>query len=59
MQSVLRITTGVVAATAGFGVTKVLGWTDVGFEFSVFLGVYLVVAIGLDRALKGYGTKSA
>ena len=58
MQSVLRTTSGAVAATAAFGVTKLVGWTEIGFEFSVFLGAYLVVAVAFDRALTRYGARA-
>ena len=56
MQSVLVHVQGVVAAAAAFWVTKLAAWT--GFEFGVFIAVYLAVAIPLDRGMKRYGARS-
>ncbi len=59
MQSVLQYVPGVVAATVAFGATKIVAWTEIGFEFGVFLGAYLVVLLSVDRAMKRYGTRKA
>ena len=55
MQTILRFVPGAAGAVAGFGVTKLVGWTELGFEFGAFLGAYLVVAIAVDRAMRRYG----
>ena len=46
-------------ATVAFGATKIVAWTEIGFEFGVFLGAYLVVLLSVDRAMKRYGTRKA
>jgi hypothetical protein len=59
MQTILRFVPGVTAAAVAFVVTKLVGWTEIGFEFGAFLTAYLVVAASVDRAMKRYGAKSA
>jgi hypothetical protein len=58
MQVVVSFLPGVVGATAAFAVTKLLGWTDIGIEASVFLATYIVVTVGVARGMKRYGTPS-
>jgi hypothetical protein len=55
MQAMLRFIPGFAAASVAFVVTRLFSWTEVGFEFSVFLAAYAAVAISLDRGLKRYG----
>lgn len=55
MQVMLRFIPGLVAASVAFAVTRLFAWTEVGFEFSVFLAAYAAVAISLDRGMKRYG----
>ncbi len=59
MQSVLQYVPGVVAATVAFGATKIVAWTEIGFEFGIFFGAYLVVLLSVDRGMKRYGTRKA
>ena len=58
MESVLRYVPGVVAAMVAFVATKLVAWTELGFEFRVFLTAYLVVVLSVDRGMKRYGTRS-
>ena len=55
MQAILRFVPGLGGALVGFGVTKLVGWTELGFELGAFLLSYLVVAVAVDRAMKRYG----
>ncbi len=57
MQSVLRYVPGVVAAVIAFVATKIVAWTQIGFEFGVFLGAYLVTVVSVDRGMKRYGAR--
>ena len=41
-----------------FVATKLVAWTELGFEFGVFLTAYLVVVLSVDRGMKRYGTRS-
>ncbi len=59
MQSVLQYVPGVVAATVAYVATKIVAWTEIGFELGVFLGAYLVMVVSVDRAMKRYGTRNA
>jgi hypothetical protein len=59
MVSVLRYVPGVVAASVAFVATKIVAWTEIGFEFGVFLAAYLVVVVLVDRGMKRYGTGNA
>ena len=59
MQTILRFVPGAAAAVVAFGVTKLVSWTELGFEFGAFLTAYLVVAASVDRAMKRYGAKDA
>ena len=58
MQSVLRYVPGVVAATVAYVATKIVAWTEIGIEISVFIGAYLVMVGSVDRAMKRYGTRN-
>ena len=55
MQAILQLVPGVVGASAAFFVTRLFGWTELGFEFGVFLLSYVLVAVAVDRAMKRYG----
>jgi len=44
-----------VGAIAAFAVSKLLAWTDLGFDLGVFLVTYLAITIVVDRGLAGYG----
>ena len=58
MQATLRFIPGLAAATVAFGVTKLVGWTELGFEFGAFLTAYVAVAVSVDRGMKRYGVRS-
>ena len=57
MQAILQFVPGVLAASAAFFVTRLLGWTELGFEFGSFLVAYTVVAVSVDRGMKRYGMR--
>ncbi len=57
MQAILHFVPGVVAASAAFFVTRLFGWTELGFEFGAFLVAYTVVSVSVDRGLKRYGAQ--
>ena len=58
MESVLRYVPGVVAAMFAFVATKLVAWTEIGFEFGVFIAAYLVMVVSVDRGMKRYGTRN-
>lgn len=59
MQSIVRLMSGIIAATAAFTVgefTHLIGVDSLPGRFGVFVLVYIVVAIIADRAMRHYGT---
>ena len=57
MQGSLQFIPGVLAAAVAFFVTRLIGWTELGFEFGTFLVAYTVVAVSVDRGMKRYGVR--
>ena len=55
MQRVLRFVPGLVGAVCAFGVSRLLAWTDLGFDLGIFVLTYLAVSVIVDRGLAGYG----
>ena len=55
VQAILKFLPGVVAAGVAFVATKLVAWTEVRFEFSVFVAAYIAVAVSMDRGMKRYG----
>jgi hypothetical protein len=55
MQAILQFFPGLVAAGVAFVATKLVAWTELEFEFGVFLAAYVVVAVSVDRGMKRYG----
>lgn len=59
MQSVLKLISGIIAATAAFTVgefTHLIGVESLPGRFGVFILVYIIVAIITDRAMRSYGS---
>jgi hypothetical protein len=58
MKTMMRFIPGFVAAIGAFWVPKVTSWLDsVWLEMMVYLGVYGLIAVSLDTAMKRYGEK--
>jgi membrane protein implicated in regulation of membrane protease activity len=56
---ILQYVPGVVGAIAGFVNLQFTGWlNNWSLEFVVFIVVYLLVTISLDKAMARYGRKS-
>lgn len=54
----IRFVPGFIAATGAFWVPKVTDWFDsLWLELSVYLGVYVVIAVSVDTAMKRYGAR--
>ena len=54
----MRYVPGFVAAIGAFWVPKLTSWLDsVWLEMLVYLGVYGLIAVSLDTAMKRYGEK--
>ena len=56
----MRFVPGVVAAICAFWVPRLTAWLgSVWLELLLYLGVYGLIAVSLDTAMKRYGVKDA
>ena len=54
----IRLLPGFIAAIGAFWVPKVTAWFDsLWLELLVYLGVYALIAVSVDTAMKRYGEK--
>lgn len=57
VSTIIRFLPGSLAALVAFITLKLLAWLPVILQLLVFLLVYLVMAVFLDRALRQYGSE--
>lgn len=55
LSSIIRFLPGLLAALAGFIVLKAMAWISVSLQLLLFVVVYLLIAVLIDRALRKYG----
>ncbi len=59
MRTFVRLLPGLLGAIAGFVVLKLIGVLSLGvfLDLLIFVGVYLVVTLGVHQAMKAYGER--
>ncbi|MCP4409753.1 MAG: hypothetical protein GY807_18820 [Gammaproteobacteria bacterium] len=57
VSTIIRFLPGSLSALVAFITLKLLAWLPVVLQLLVFLLVYLVMAVFLDRALRQYGSE--
>jgi hypothetical protein len=60
MSTFVKLLPGLIGAAAAFIALKILhlfGIRAIGFEIAVFTLTYVIVTLGLDKALAGYGAE--
>lgn len=55
--SVIRFLPGLLAALAGFLLLKAMAWIPLSVQLLLFLAVYFLVTVIIDRALRKYGDR--
>ncbi len=51
----IRFVPGLIAAVAAYVAAQLLAWMPLVPEFLIFIGVYLAVAVFVDKSMRGYG----